>query len=143
LIKYCIEKEKRCYLIGYSDGAKMMSLIMTVVGIASMALTLSLSAYMYKWEQQHLEAESIAEEYIYTCRKAAYTEIHTADNEIPRNQMSKLTNTLSSCDENMLYYEGRCELDPTKIFCSNSALDGYLMLRGIENVERPVGFTKT
>ena len=116
---------------------------MTVVGIAPMALILSLSAFMYKWEQQHLEAESIAEEYIYTCRNAAYTEIHTADNEIPRNQMSKLTNTLSDCDENMLYYKGRCELDPTKIFCSNSTLDGYLMLRGIENVDRPVGFTKT
>ena len=37
---------------------------MTVVGIAPMALILSLSAFMYKWEQQHLEAESIAEEYI-------------------------------------------------------------------------------
>jgi hypothetical protein len=118
-------------------------LVTTVVGIASMALILSLSAFMYKWEQQDLEAESIAEEYIYTCRNAAYTEIHTVDKEIHRNQMSKLTNTLSGCDENMLYYKGRCELDPTKIFCSNSTLDGYLMLRGIENQERPVGFTKT
>jgi hypothetical protein len=114
---------------------------MTVVGIALMALILSLSASMYKWEQQHLEAESIAGEYIYTCRNAAYTEIHTAD-RISRDQMSKLTNTLSGCDENMLYYKGRCELDPTKIFCSNSTLDGYLILRGIENVERPVGFNK-
>jgi hypothetical protein len=47
-------------------------LVTTVVGIASMALILSLSAFMYKWEQQDLEAESIAEEYIYTCRNAAY-----------------------------------------------------------------------
>ena len=120
-----------------------MFLVMTVVGIALMALILSLSASMYKWEQQHLEAESIGEEYIYTCRNAAYTEIHTADNRIPRNQTSKLTNTLSDCDENMLYYKGRCERDPTKIFCSNSTLDGYLILRGIENVDRPVRFTKT
>ena len=121
----------------------MVSLVTTVVGIAPMALMLSLSAFIYKWEQQDLEAESIAEEYIHTCRNAAYTEIHTVDNGIPKNQMSKLTNILSGCDENMLYYKGRCELDPTKIFCSNSTLDGYLILRGIENVERPVGFTKT
>ena len=120
-----------------------MSLVITVVGIASIALILSLSIFIYKWEQQDLEAESIAEEYIYTCRNAAYKEIHTVDNRTHRNQMSKLTNILSDCDENMLYYKGRCELDPTKIFCSNSMLDGYLMLRGIEDVERPVGFTKT
>ena len=124
-----------------------MSLVITVVGIASMALILSLSIFIYKWEQQNLEAESIAEEYIYTCRNAAYKEIHTVDNytvvnRTHRNQMSKLTNILSDCDENMLYYKGRCELDPTKIFCSNSMLDGYLLLRGIENAERPVGFTK-
>ena len=115
---------------------------MTVVGIAPMALILSLSAFMYKWERQDLEAERIAEEYIYTCRNAAYTEIHTVDNWISRNQMSKLTNILLDCDENMLYYKGLCELDPAKIFCSNSTLDGYLMLRGIENVERPVVFNK-
>ena len=121
----------------------MVSLVTTVVGIAPMALILSLSAFIYKWEQQDLEAESIAEEYIYTCRNAAYTEIHTVDSGIPKNQMSKLTNTLSGCDENMLYYKGRCELDPAKIFCSNSMLDGYLILRGIENAERPVAFTKT
>ena len=98
---------------------------------------------MYKWEQEDLDAENIAEEYIYTCRSAAYKEIHTVDNRIHRNQMSKLTNTLSYCDENMLYFKGCCELDPTKTFCSNSMLDGYLMLRGIENVERPAGFTKS
>jgi hypothetical protein len=107
-----------------------------------MALILSISIFIYKWEQQHLEAESIAEEYIYTCRNAAYKEIHTVDNRTHRNQMSKLANILSDCDENMLYYKSRCEPDPTKIFCSNSMLDGYLMLRGIENAERPVGFTK-
>jgi hypothetical protein len=121
----------------------VVSLVITVVGITPKALILSLAAFMYKWEQQDLEAESIAEEYIYTCRNAAYTEIHTIDNRTHRDQMSKLTNTLSGCDENMLYYKGRCERDPTKIFCSNSTLDGYLMLRGIENVDRPVGFTKT
>jgi hypothetical protein len=120
----------------------VVSLVITVVGIAPLALVLSLSIFMYKWEQQDLEAENIAEEYIYTCRNAAYKETHTADDQIPKNQMSKLANTLSGCDENMLYYKGRCELDPAKIFCSNSMLDGYLMLRGIENVERPIGFTK-
>jgi len=121
----------------------VVSLVTTVVGIAPMALVLSLSAFIYKWEQQDLEAESVAEEYIYTCRNAAYKEIHATDNQIPRNQMNKLTNILSGCDENMLYYKGRCELNPTKILCSGSTLDGYLLLRGIESVERPVGFTKT
>ena len=71
----------------------MVSLVTTVVGIAPMALMLSLSAFIYKWEQQDLEAESIAEEYIHTCRNAAYTEIHTVDNGIPKNQMSKWANS--------------------------------------------------
>jgi hypothetical protein len=57
--------------------------------------------------------------------------------------MEKMVNMLAGCDDNMLYYKGRCELQPTKVFCSNSALDGYLILRGIENAERPVGFTQT
>lgn len=39
-------------------------------------------------------------------------------------------------------YKWRCELDSSKFFCSNSALDGYLILRGIENTERPAVFTK-
>ena len=34
-----------------------------------MVAMLSLSVSMYKWEQQHLEAENLAEEYIYTCRE--------------------------------------------------------------------------
>jgi hypothetical protein len=44
----------------------MVSLIMTIVVMVPMATMLSLSVSMYKWEQQHLEAESIAEGYIYT-----------------------------------------------------------------------------
>jgi hypothetical protein len=56
--------------------------------------------------------------------------------------MEKMVNVLAGCDDNMLYSKGRCELEPTKVFCSNSALDGYLILRGIENAERPVGFTQ-
>ena len=51
--------------------------------------------------------------------------------------MEKMVNVLASCDDDMLYYKGRCELQPTKVFCYNSALDGYLILRGIENAERP------
>jgi hypothetical protein len=99
---------------------------------------------MYKWEQQHLEAENLAEEYIFTCREAAYGEIHLSNiNKIPRDQLSNMAKVLSSCDDHILYYKGRCEIDSSKRFCSNSALEGYLILRGIENAERPAGFIKT
>jgi hypothetical protein len=55
----------------------------------------SLPAYMYKWEQQHLLAENQIEDYIHTYRKAAYTETHLRDlDEIPRNQLNKLAHTL-------------------------------------------------
>jgi hypothetical protein len=122
----------------------MSSPLMAILAIAPIAALVSLSASMYKWEQQHLEAESIAEEYIYTCRGAAYGEIHISNiNKIPRDQLSKMAKVLSSCDDHMLYYKGRCELDSSKLFCSDSALEGYLILRGIENAERPIGFTGT
>jgi hypothetical protein len=122
----------------------MSSPLITILAIAPIAALVSLSASMYKWEQQHLEAESIAEEYIYTCRGAAYGEIHLSNiNKIPRDQLSKVAKVLSSCDDHMLYYKGRCELDSSKIFCSDSALEGYLILRGIENAERPAGFIRT
>ena len=122
----------------------MSSPLVAILAIAPIAALVSLSASMYKWEQQHLEAESIAEEYIYTCREAAYGEIHLSNiNKIPRDQLSKMTKVLSSCDDHMLYYKGRCELDSSKLFCSNSGLEGYLILRGIENAERPAGFIKT
>jgi hypothetical protein len=117
---------------------------MITFAITPMALMLSLSAYMYKWEQQHIEAESLAEEYIYTCRMTTYRESHLGDiNKISQHQIKKMSDILSSCDDNMLYYKGRCEIDPSKFFCSNSLLDGYLILRDLENVERPVAFTKT
>ena len=74
-----LERRKRCYLVVYGDGAGMVSLAMTIVAITPIALMLSLSASMYKLEQQHLEAENLAEEYIYTCRKAAYIESHLGD----------------------------------------------------------------
>jgi hypothetical protein len=122
----------------------MSSPLITILAIAPIAALVSLSASMYKWEQQHLEAESIAEEYIYTCRGAAYGEIHLSNiNKIPSDQLSKMAKVLSSCDDHMLYYKGRCELDSSKLFCSDSALEGYLILRGIENAERPIGFTGT
>ena len=122
----------------------MSSPLMAILVIAPIAALVSLSASMYKWEQQHLEAENLAEEYIYTCRKATYGEIHLSNiNKIPRDQLSKMAKVLSSCDDHMLYYKGRCELDSPKLFCSNSALEGYLILRGIENAERPAGFVKT
>ena len=122
----------------------MSSPLMAILVIAPIAALVSLSASMYKWEQQHLEAENLAEEYIYTCRKATYGEIHLSNiNKIPRDQISKMAKVLSSCDDHMLYYKGRCELDSSKLFCSNSALEGYLILRGIENAERPAGFIKT
>ena len=122
----------------------MSSPLMAIPAIAPIAALISLSASMYKWEQQHLEAENLAEEYIYTCRKATYGEIHLSNiNKIPRDQISKMAKVLSSCDDHMLYYKGRCELDSSKLFCSNSALKGYLILRGIENAERPIGFTRT
>jgi uncharacterized protein YpmB len=66
------------HLVVYGDGAGMVSLAITIVAI-TIALMLSLSASMYKLEQQHLEAENLAEEYIYTCRKAAYIESHLGD----------------------------------------------------------------
>jgi hypothetical protein len=122
----------------------MSSPLMAILVIAPIAALVSLSASMYKWEQQHLEAESIAEEYIYTCRGAAYGEIHLSNiNKIPSDELSKMAKVLSSCDDHMLYYKGRCELDSSKLFCSDSALEGYLILRGIENAERPTGFTRT
>ena len=44
-----------------------------------------LISFYYKWEQQHLEAETIAEDYIYTCREAAYAITHlNSINEIPQ-----------------------------------------------------------
>ena len=122
----------------------MSSPLMAILVIAPIAALVSLSASMYKWEQQHLEAENLAEEYIYTCREATYGEIHPSNiNKIPRDQLSNMAKVLSSCDDHMLYYKGRCELDSSKRFCFNSALEGYLILRGIENAERPAGFVKT
>ena len=142
LIKYCIEKEKRYYLLSYDYGTTMVSLITTIVVMVPMVAVLSLSVSIYKWEQLHIEAESLAQEYIFTCRKTAYGETYIADNSgISKDQIKKITNVLSSCDKNMLYYKWRCELDSSKSFCSNSALDGYLILRGIENTETPTVFT--
>jgi hypothetical protein len=141
LIKYCIEKEKRCCHLNYECGATMVSLITTIVAIVPMVAVLSLSVSIYKWEQLHLEAESLAQEYIFTCRKTVYEKTPIAEdnnNRIPKEQTKEMT----TCDKNMLYYKWRCELDSSKFFCSNSALDGYLILRGIENVERPTVFTK-
>ena len=63
----------------------MVSLIMTIVAMVPMVAMLSLSVSMYKWEQQHLEAETIAEDYIYTCREVAYAKTHlNSINEIPQ-----------------------------------------------------------
>jgi hypothetical protein len=100
---------------------------------------------MYKWELSHQEAEGLAEDYIFKCRRALYLETHTGDfnkNEVSKDQMIRTAKVLSNCDNNMLYYKGRCEIDFSKIFCTNSSLDGYLILRGIENAERPTEFTK-
>jgi hypothetical protein len=108
-----------------------------------MVALLSLSVSIYKWEQLHIEAESLPQEYIFTCRKTVYEMTLIADdnnNKIPKEQTKE--KMLSACDKNMLYYKWRCELDSSKFFCSNSALDGYLILRGIENTERPTVFTK-
>lgn len=122
----------------------MSSPLMAILVIAPIAALVSLSASMYKWEQQHLEAENIAEEYIYTCREAVYAKTHlNSITEITKDQIGKMTKVLSSCDDRILYYKGRCELNSSKVFCSNSALEGYLILRGIENAERPAGFTRT
>jgi hypothetical protein len=123
----------------------MTSLIVVMVAIVPMVLMASLSTYMYKWELLHQEADGLAEEYIFTCRKTVYLETHTGDineNKVSKDQMTKTAKVLSICDDNMLYYKGRCELDSSKIFCTNTSLDGYLMLRGIENAERPAEFTK-
>ena len=114
----------------------MSSPLMAILAIAPIAAIVSLSASIYKWEQQHLQAESLAGDYIFTCREAAYLGIH-ADHDIPKEQMQKMEHVLAGCDDNMLYYKGRCELQPSKVFCSNSALEGYLILRGVENPERP------
>jgi hypothetical protein len=119
--------------------------MVVMVAIVPMVLMASLSTYMYKWELLHQEADGLAEEYIFTCRKTVYLETHTGDineNKVSKDQMTKTAKVLSICDDNMLYYKGRCELDFSKIFCTNTSLDGYLMLRGIENAERPAEFTK-
>ena len=118
----------------------MVSLIMTIVAMVPIVTILSLSISMYKWEQQQIKAEDFADEYIYACRKMAQAETHYNNiNEVPKDRIGKM----SSCDDRMLYYKGRCELDSSKLFCSNSAIEGYLILRGIENAERPAGFTTT
>jgi hypothetical protein len=119
--------------------------MVVIVAIVPMVLMASISTYMYKWELLHQEAEGLAEEYIFTCRRTLYLETHTDDineNEVSKDQMARTAKLLSICDNNMLYYKGRCEIDLSKIFCTNSSLDGYLILRGIENAERPTEFTK-
>jgi hypothetical protein len=123
----------------------MVSLVTTIVAMVPMIAVLSLSVSMYKWEQLHIEAESLAQEYIFTCRKTVYENTLITDdnnNRFPKEQTKEMTKMLSACDKNMLYYKWRCELNSSKSFCSNSALDGYLILRGIENTERPTVFTK-
>jgi hypothetical protein len=133
-------------------GATMVSLVTTIVTMIPIVAILSLSVSIYKWEQLHIEAESLAQEYIFTCRLTLYQMTLTADDgnnnnnnnedRISKDQTNKMTKLLSVCDKNMLYFKWRCELDSSKSFCSNSALDGYLILRGIENIERPATFTK-
>jgi hypothetical protein len=123
----------------------MTSLTVVIVAIIPMVLVASISTYMYKWELLHQEAEGLAEEYIFTCRRTLYLETQTRDfneNEVSKDQMTRTEKLLSICDNNMLYYKGRCEIDFSKRFCTNSSLDGYLILRGIENAERPTQFTK-
>jgi hypothetical protein len=123
----------------------MTSLAVVIVAIVPMVLMASISTYMYKWGLLHQEAEGLAEEYIFTCRRALYLETHTGDfieNKVSKDQITRTAKLLSICDNNMLYYKGRCEIDFSKIFCTNSSLDGYLILRGIENAERPTEFTK-
>jgi hypothetical protein len=118
----------------------MVSLIMTMVAMVPIVAMLSLSISMYKWQQQHVKVEDFADEYIYACRKMAHVETHYNNiNEVPKDQRGKMSN----CDNRMLYYKGRCELDSSKFYCSNSAIEGYLILRGIENAERSAGFTTT
>ena len=63
----------------------------------------------------------------------------TALMKSPRDQIGKMTKVLLSCDDRMLYYKGRCELDSSNVFCSNSALEG-IVLRGIEK-QKDNGFT--
>jgi hypothetical protein len=123
----------------------MTSLMVVIVAIVPIVLIASISTYMYKWELSHQEAEGLAEDYIFTCRRALYMETHTGEfnkNEVSKDQMIRTAKLLSTCDSNMLYYKGRCEIDFSNIFCTNSSLDGYLILRGIENAERPTEFTK-
>jgi hypothetical protein len=123
----------------------MTSLTVVIVAVVPMILMVSISTYMYKWELLHQEAETLAEEYIFSCRRTLYLETHTGyfnENEVSKDQLTRTAKLLSICDDNMLYYKGRCELDSSKIFCTNSSLDGYLILRGIENAERPAEFTK-
>jgi hypothetical protein len=123
----------------------MTSLTVVIVAIVPIVLVVSISTYMYKWELSHQEAEGLAEDYIFTCRRSLYLETHTGDlykNEVSKDQLIRNAKLLSTCDSNMLYYKGRCEIDFSKIFCTNSSLDGYLILRGIENAERPTEFTK-
>ena len=52
-------------------------------------------------------------------------------NDTPKDQLEKM----AGCDDRMLYYKGRCELDSSKFFCSNSAVEGYLILRGRTTTE--------
>ena len=50
----------------------MVSLIMTIIAMVPMVAMLSLSVSMLEWEQQHLEAENLAEEYISTCSEGVW-----------------------------------------------------------------------
>jgi hypothetical protein len=74
----------------------------------------------------------------------AHRQIHLGNiNETSQDQLYKMVSMLTGCDDGMLYYKGRCELNPSKIICSKSILEGYLALRGLEHAERPAAFRTT
>jgi hypothetical protein len=61
----------------------------------------NISAPMYKWEQIHIEADSVAEDYVFTSKKEAYRFMLMALEQKQSNDVLK--KVLPICDDNMLY----------------------------------------
>ena len=122
----------------------MVSLIMTIVAMVPMVAMLTYQ-FLCTNGNNNIWKQRVSQKNTFThVGKAAYAKTHlNSINEIPKDPIGKMTKVLSSCDDRMLYYKGRCELDSSKVFCSNSALEGYLILRRTENAERPAGYTRT
>lgn len=80
------------------------------------------------------EDEGLVSQYISECRNAAQNEIDSRGNPyLTQDLIDQMAQLLSNCDNNVLYYENQCQTDPSKIFCTNAAMEEYIVLRGLAN----------